>query len=77
MSKRQPTAAALGHWTQRAERGETFTYGYAAGRMRPLADTMAAARQLCDAGLVALVQRREPGGALAYVAQRTWRKDGR
>jgi hypothetical protein len=35
---------------------------------------MKVARALQDKGLVALVQRREPDGEIAYLAQRTWKK---
>ena len=66
----------LGRWVARAERGESFVYGVARGRVRPSPLVMTATRALQEKGLVALVQRREAAGAIAYVAQRTWKKDG-
>lgn len=69
-------AAELGHWVNRAERGESFVYGYLGPACRPWDEAMQAARRLKDLGMVALTTRREPDGRLAYIAQRTWKPVG-
>jgi hypothetical protein len=75
------TEADLGRWVNRAERGESFVYAVSRDGHVPSPDekrvrkrTLAAARMLHEKGLVSLVQRREPCGAIAYVAQRTWKR---
>ncbi len=70
------TAAALGRWAARAQRGESFVYAVAGGRRQPPRTVMASARALHAKGLVALVQRRERTGEIAYIAQRTWKEEG-
>jgi hypothetical protein len=68
------TASGLGRWVNRAERGESFVYAVGDGRRPPPEGVMKAARELHAKGLIALVQRRERTGDIAYVAQRTWKK---
>ena len=70
------TRSALGRWVNRAERGESFVYAVADGRQQPPEDVMKAARELLAKGLVALVQRRVSPSQIAYVVQRTWKKEG-
>ena len=69
------TRSALGRWANRAERGESFVYAVGGGRQQPPEDVMKAARELHDKGLVALVQRRVSPSQIAYIAQRTWKRE--
>ena len=77
------TEAELGRWVHGAERGESFVYAVASAGVVHAPEeqqvhgrVMKAARKLHEKGLVALVQRREPTGTIAYIAQRTWKQDG-
>ena len=70
------TAAALGRWAAGAERGESCVSAVADGRRQPPERVMAAARALHVKGRVPLVQRRERTGEIAYIAQRTWKRQG-
>jgi hypothetical protein len=69
------TPSALGRWAARAERGESFVYAIAGGREQPPKDVMKTARSLRAKGLVGLVQRRVSPSQIAYIAQRTWKKE--
>jgi hypothetical protein len=76
------TEHELGRWVHQAERGESFVYAVS-GRVLPTAEdevrgaAMRAAMTLCEKGLVALVQRRVSPTQTLYIAQRTWKKDGK
>jgi hypothetical protein len=76
------TEHELGRWVHQAERGESFVYAVSGNVLSTAveqvrSDAMRAAMMLCAKGLVALVQRRVSPAQTLYIAQRTWKKDGK
>lgn len=58
---------ALRNWALHAEPGEAVIYTFSPDA----SSVMRMAYDLFEDGLIALVQRREPNGSYAYIAQRT------
>ena len=74
MPAKQPkTAPTLEAWVQTAEPGARFAYARLAPDTAdpPARALLRSARNLYEAGLVLLLQRREADGSLSYIAQRT------
>jgi ribosomal protein L40E len=64
------TPSDITRWANSATIGESVVYAVGAEWLIPSSNSMRAARQLYQAGLVTLVQRRLPSGMFEYVAQR-------
>jgi hypothetical protein len=69
------TAAEMRGWAASAPAVARFVYGYDGPDEHPTAEAKAEAWRLYEAGLVLLVQRREPDGRFAYTAIRTRRAE--
>lgn len=67
--------ANLAAWALQAKPGDSFVYGVADEHDRPSGRDLRVARDLEAAGIVSLVQRREPDRSISYIAQRTARME--
>ncbi len=65
--------AKIEHWAQAAAPGETYTYATTDTGFADKSPDFRAASRLEIAGLVYLVQRREPDRSISYLAIRTKR----